>query len=407
MIDLVLFSFTSLIVHTATTIQFDGAYRFPSDPGVSTSLLCPLAACAACIIVQDATTHNNTSDDNHPEESRKKRIKIGGKRIPHSVDLTSGIVEYEGLLLGLEGLSDEDCSIMAGASVSVTVQGDCKTVLQQMSSCARPRKLSYYHERSKQILQDKLPDCPIQFEHIPRIQNWLCDHVSAIIIEAQQQSNIHETVHEFECLVDCILQTKQNVDDADMNVWDSLVEPFLIRNFGPEKSHIPYSKRPQFYRPLAKIAFSIQDYNVLLHIGEWFQREVKTVYPGSSVKAARSKHHLLTVEAITYQILALDLLGKNKDCTFLQRKNRFLLQTYKVESHTIQQELLSSCSTTIAPMQLEQPCDSDDKRWSSWLVKQWYCEALQSQSWHQDGVFWGSWMNLPDNEPIFSSVLNK
>jgi hypothetical protein len=129
------------------------------------------------------------------------------------------------------------------------------------------------------------------------------------------------------------------------------------------------------------------------------------VYPASGKEDDSSKQQLrdiLTVEAITYQILALDLLGKSKDCLFLERKYRFLLQKHEATSRAVQQELLSS--TAIAPMHLEQqPGGLNDEKWP-WIVKQWYSEALQSQSWEEDGIFWGSWMNLPDNdEPIFTT----
>lgn len=160
-------------------LQFDGSLRAPTDPNQDiiptflSSTLAPFATCSFALL-----------DDS------KIRV-LGGKEILCS-QITSADVEYEGLILGLQGLKlffeqrDGDSSYRD----HVVVQGDCKTVIDQMNGISIPRKQRNYYDEAKSIVLKLREDHEVllNFEHVNRCHNELCDGMCKIIMHHLQRS---------------------------------------------------------------------------------------------------------------------------------------------------------------------------------------------------------------------------
>ena len=138
-------------------------------------------------------------------------IHLTSKQIPPFPGLNAAHAEYEGLLLGLETLL---ASLRAGpgspkelrtrthlhGSPAITVQGDCKAVIDQINGKSKPRMMEAKFRQAidlKDRIEKECSDAQpgygsirISFEHIPREMNTLCD-------EACQQAAC-EKQHEVE-----------------------------------------------------------------------------------------------------------------------------------------------------------------------------------------------------------------
>jgi len=168
------------ISYVGLILRFDGSLRYPSDPGFPVDSLGRMAACAAAII-----------DDANPGSERT--VLVGGRLLDANRFSSSAQAEYEGLLLGLEAISRlqqnqrppfTNSKPLLSATTTVAVQGDCKTVIEQMQGRSRPRKLESYYEQATTILQE-LP-FNFVFEHIPREENTFCDRLCTTIISEEE-----------------------------------------------------------------------------------------------------------------------------------------------------------------------------------------------------------------------------
>ena len=80
-------------------LRFDGSWKHPKDPEFPTSSLGRMAACAACIIIpkeQPGGVHNIVGDT--------AVALVGGRRLDVGLVRGSAEAEYEGVILGLDGL---------------------------------------------------------------------------------------------------------------------------------------------------------------------------------------------------------------------------------------------------------------------------------------------------------------
>lgn len=248
-------------------LQFDGSLRSPRDPGFR-KLPSRLATCAASIrlLVLDENDHADDTEqtlqgiNKSIHSSKQERpfsldeynvtasypVAIVSKRLPVIGDGISAHAEYEGLILGLEWLCqacsrtatgnthfedkmfepslvdfisksmsqqnrhDDDCHRGSTRSIitsswKLLIQGDCKTVIDQMSGRSYPRKLRSLQQQAKSLLTKSIfnlrqlfssssskptrqqkdddgddeikKDNDYVFRLIPRLENCLCDNI--------------------------------------------------------------------------------------------------------------------------------------------------------------------------------------------------------------------------------------
>jgi ribonuclease HI len=227
------------VAAAVVVLQFDGSLR-PCHSGRGGGSDAWISTCAAAISV-DGRLHG-----------------LGGRRLLTATTTTlpssaagsrcsSIVAEYEGLLYGLEQLAkflhdqhddddDDDNNrnnnhkrnfYNSSSTVVVLVQGDCKTVVEQMQGRARPRIMEWYHQRATAIidhdiapfLRGRRKQPPQQqqqqqsttnnnnntnnntnsvlFQHIPRAQNALTDELADCIADQGQVMAVHEFLARF------------------------------------------------------------------------------------------------------------------------------------------------------------------------------------------------------------------
>lgn len=365
--------------HRTIVLNFDGSLRHPFDPGLPTSTLGRMAACATCLTVNDEV------------------VLLGGRILPATSLSTSGEVEYEGLLLGLTGLrSFLDTSNQLNQSVDcsevrVTIKGDCKTVVEQMKATAKPRKLEDYHRKAVAFIRDELPPfCRISFLHVNRQENWICDSLSACMLSELQNGSFQNSVRELANLLTMIDSQHETGQVAEEPRTSTITSSMLDRLFGVGLSLIPLSKRPQLYRCMAHISFAENDFVTLLAIGKNLQLDVESIKSLGKLLSQNDDWEKLLVEALTYQIVAFESSGRTKDASVTTRKYRWILDRIaEVADHT--RDHLSSDHHSVDGLQKEltayQHQNNITNEWPL-LVEKWYDEAVQSNDWKQDKRFW-------------------
>jgi hypothetical protein len=384
-------------------LRFDGSWKHPRDPEFPTSSLGRMAACAACIII--------------PEEQQPEEVTfVGGRRLDAGMVRGSAEAEYEGVILGLDGLLKQyrnisdvneafrSSSAASSTPVVITIEGDCKTVIDQLQGNAHPRKLEQYYKRAIDLIR-QLP-FEFQYQHIPRAENELCDRICARILEEQQFEALESAYQEL-----AFIYTNATLVGEEGSSED-LLSSFLHRHFGSAgNNYIPLSQRPALYRSIASTASRIRDFATILAVGNILETEVKSVWstvrtpsPVSSIAIQnneseppvsldqRFKDTLLT-EAVVYQVVGLHNLGKHKQEALTTRKNRYILEKYSEYAATLKFALTDEASS--APL-LEMsgrasaaskiPHTGKDE-WPP-LVEHWHDEALRSDLWRDETVYW-------------------
>ena len=375
-------------ITTHLTIQFDGCLRPPRDPGFPT-ISHRIGVCAACIgevryaykNTTNVGNHNNTSKDIEPQsefdsdfETTVTPLAVGAMEIPVAVETTSQHAEYEGLLMGLEWLVDVfscqngnqkkivdsdftgDSNRFAFPSqkhgqkerVLITIEGDCKTVIDQLTGKSIPRKLQSLHDRAERFLKELRAmqiiaatsavdsnedvDVIIEFRHIPRSQNYitdsLCNNLMNILSAKSWAENIHQLAHaENQIMQQKLLSSQVPTESPPLS---NILETVTRRT--------KYSLRPHLYKLVASLAFATKDYKVLVMIGEKIISEGSSLNANanflSQAKVGDQGHYKVIAEqtatslkrrGVQYQILGWEGLGKEKKKRFLKRKYRRLL----------------------------------------------------------------------------------
>lgn len=422
---------------TSVLLQFDGSWRPVTDPGLLPTAH-RLAACAACITVIPNRDYGSVRD---AKQTRKEPIAaaaaefrsmrlIGGK-ILSSLQLTasSAAVEYEGLLLALEGLEQvlrdlqevKPCFLDNDdipEIIDIRIQGDCKTVVEQMSQAARPRKLQDYHRRAVAKL-DELPSassCRIVFEHIPRTQNVLCDRISALLLWDQQQAALDRAVRDLQNMMTKTRITISGDNNVDQSMSQSIIANFVAEHLSLD-SLIPHSKRPWIYQCLGDIAAASHDWTSVLSVGEQLQREVEMIWSPckplsetvlrsltwteSFLQTENEKEEstplrfldeLLLVEALVYRIEALKRLGRAKEAHHLQRKKRFILSKYPSSVTRIEHRLAAGELTLGLPYTTSDNEEALKEKWPSEVLE--WLEGIRrpcSQVRQEEEIIWRSY----------------
>lgn len=283
-----------LLESVLLVLQFDGSLRPPRDPGFPTQKLGRLASCSAALLKDD------------------RIVAVGGRTLPLFPGMTSADAEFEGLLMGLEFLcSDNRCD-----EEKLVVQGDCKVVIDLMNQQARPRKLESKYDAAVKCL-GRLGVHDIDFQHIMRESNGLCDSVCGKVIEMAVEQ--------------AFLQLSA---DAEHSVGDT-----LNRYFG-KRSIIPFSQRLKSYCRMVERAREDGDGLGLQQLGLQLESDAKQ-WPSDSGEPCRQA---LLSSSIKLQIEGCELKGDDKVASKLRRKYRFVLAMY-AESSGFTQTIQQSGST--------------------------------------------------------------
>jgi hypothetical protein len=388
-------------------LRFDGSWKHPRDPEFPTSSLGRMAACAACIIIPKEQPDGILSIDDTAV------ALVGGRRLDVGLVRGSAEAEYEGVILGLDCLlqlyrDDSDVNgIFRSSSVArpvvITIEGDCKTVIDQLQGIAIPRKLDQYYNRAIELIQ-QLP-FEFRYQHIPRAENVLCDRICARILEEQQFEALEYAYQELAFIyTNAILVGEEGSSEG-------LLSSFLRRHIGPAgKNYIPLSQRPTFYRSMASAASRKRDFATMLAVGNMLEAEVKSVWsavrkPSSDSTIAiqnneseppvcldqRFKDKLL-IEAVVYQVVGLHNLGKHKQETLTLRKHRYILEKYSEYAATVKVALTDEASSAPFLQRSAQSLKIPHTGKDEWphLVKHWHDEASQSDLSRDDIAFWMS-----------------
>ena len=319
---------TTAITHL--TLQFDGCLRPPRDPGFPT-ISRRMIACAACIGV----AHNNEITP----------LAVGATSLPVTTESTSQHAEYEGLLMGLEWLvkflscqnkdfplpqiiltDEDDIGSIAlrrqpkqqqhrRREVRISIEGDCKTVTDQISGRSTPRKLESLYQRARCLLDQLISTdnnhyvvlVEPEYHHIPRSQNSISDSLCNNLMNIVTAKSWIESINQLE------QAESQTLSSASL----SLLLEDVTRN-------TKYSLRPHLYEMLVNLALQKKngsDDEFLIEIGKLLVEE-------------ESQNHKQTIRrGVELQIQGWKGLKQDKKAHFLERKYRILLSNPSLSSN--------------------------------------------------------------------------
>ncbi|KAL3937602.1 MAG: hypothetical protein SGBAC_007327 [Bacillariaceae sp.] len=338
--------------------QFDGSFRPPKDPGYPT-VAARMATCAACFFF--VSDQDDDMCDPGP-------LALGSRLLPISMDMSSAHAEYEGLLLGLEWLAKHSQSVLSSADLHVSpaipnhrqklvIQGDCKTVIDQLAGKSMSRKLQKQHDRAMKILNEcsRYFDT-IDFEHIPRKDNFLSDRLCSNTMLAVESFHYRRCCSELD---DALLDSdKQSPQKSSFQRYISS-NTSLIRN----------SLRPFLLSKMLKLAEEQKDYQTMIKIGEYSFMDSKhfTTVP--------EEETLWRANGVSNQVNGLRGMRKEKKATALERRYRILLKSHKSIP------LLSQIQTAANPV-MQWDYSTIEEAWLP-LLNDWSQHATREQLWAQ------------------------
>lgn len=338
--------------------QFDGSFRPPKDPGYPT-VAAKMATCAACFFFVS---------DQDDDVCDPGTLALGSRLLPISMDMSSAHAEYEGLLLGLEWLAQRSRSVLSSADLHVSpaipnqrqklvIQGDCKTVIDQLAGKSMSRKLQKKHDQAMKFLNECSRNFyTIDFEHIPRKQNFLSDSLCSNTMLAVESFHYQRCCSELDgALFDSDKQSPQK----------SSFQRYINSN----TSLIRNSLRPFLLSKMLKLAEEQKDYQTMIKIGEYCFMDAKqfTTVP--------EEEKLWRANGVSNQVNGLRGMRKEKKATALERRHRILLKSNKPIP------LLSQIQTAANPV-MKWDYSSIDEAWLP-LLNDWSQHATQEQTWAQ------------------------
>lgn len=304
-------------------------------------------------------------------------IALGGRRVPVRFDSTSAHAEYEGLLLGLEWLCEQRKDLLNIVSSDgspetrgvIVIQGDCKTVIDQLSGKSFSRKLQVPHQQALDHIEELKHTWDFRYEHIPREYNTVCDDICARITNLLTWKVSNDMSHYLNDLAG-------NRSSRDASPKSTVLVDILAQYFDPRTSLVRYSERPAFYYNVATLAAKMRDYEAMLQLGELMAAEAKFWTTHSNLKLAHG---------IKYQIEGFRGMGQEKKATQLERKYRVLLQKSgggSAEFYGYKERLVSQDAGFVGQTHRS----SLPSEWEP-LVAHWMGHALQS-SWMETSTVW-------------------
>lgn len=258
-------------------------------------------------------------------------LALGGKAIPVITGMKSSDVEYDGLLLGLDWMNRQDDAWLTQQCSSenilkLTVQGDCKAVIDQLKAKAEPQKmLDNYIATTQKIglFVERLAgigaEPRFRFQHIPREENALCDALCTGVMETMLQFKVQQAIESAQF-------PKDDGDTPKKKKKKEKKQSSFIDALAVSQRLVRHSLRPNFYREAAAAASGIGDALAIKTIGEWFEDEAK-YWPSGQVGDLDTKESRI-VEGVLLQIKGCELMGLAKEEKRLRSKNKYLLGKY-------------------------------------------------------------------------------
>jgi ribonuclease HI len=408
-------AFISSCVAMRLTLRFDGSLRAaaPSparvqadDAGSSSteptssfvwvsSSTEPTERIAACA----ASLHLDSGDD---DSGRRAIVALGGRLLDSSQVALSGQAEYEGLLLGLAMMSDwvgssRDTEHVHRKTVeldTLRIQGDCKTVIEQIQGRSRPRKLEAYWARATSLLSSFNTRCystdmspAFVAEHIPRQRNTLCDAVASHIVIRQHGANAREL---------------WNVVESYPRLRDAPLAPSLTELLHDVKRLIHPWLRPTFYVRLAVAAWSAKAYGDVASAGQLLEKEVKAAIAAhrrrpADISSAGGRRELAELHATSamLQILGCRMAGQFRESDRLCRRHKHALDGHPELVRAMEQVMEKNGSFSDAMQQwldvsppmyddVGPKLNPDTTQDESAAIKEWSRRAFSSKEWDEN-----------------------
>lgn len=283
-------------------VRFDGSMRLSPPDGTRR-----VATAAATVA---SSTDDKASDI----------FLIGGQHLDTNDYKTSGEAEFGGLILGLQGLllahNEKRLAPLlqrddAQVGDCIEVQGDCKTAIQQMQGRSRSRKLGHLSDKAYQLMEE-IP-YKLQFEHIPREENVLCDGICTRLVLSRQERTI-------ESVCDSMLEI---IDATDSIVAGQSLHNTLEQYLLPPTTILPGSLRVKAYSILGRLSWIAKDYALLYELAQRIRQLAKAPRPCSSSSGdADTEMVPLHHQGIQYEISALRKLGNEKEAGKVIRREK-------------------------------------------------------------------------------------
>lgn len=303
----------TVFLMTSLVVRFDGSFRALVTSDGTTRRMATAAATISC------TSSTATKDV----------LWIGGRHLDVSECRTSGEAEFAGLILGLEGLllahKEQLAPFQTGDDSKVVyVQGDCKTAIQQMQGRSRSRKLAFLRDQAH-VLVEKIP-WTLQFEHIPREQNYLCDRICVGLLLSKQN-------HAIECVSDSLLDIIHAVDYSVNG--KSLRQVYNDFWMASTTGLLPVWGLLEAYSLFITVAWLVKDYNLSKEASFELKRFVSGLKPqsvstgeGDYTRPTRAEILDFQVQAIAFEIASLQKLGQDKEAVKLERREKIFFSRH-------------------------------------------------------------------------------
>ena len=362
---------------TAIVLRFDGSLRVKhrqSSRGAAVA-----ASCAAAVLRNDDLSI----------------CALGGRSLSTDVPgLTSGGAEYSGLILGLEYIQNrvEELWSQETSGPTLSIRGDCKTVIDHCQGFAVPRKLrpqntmttdliQSIERRVKEVLNQKLQ---VSFELVPREDNQLCDAMCKLIgnrEEEQMVSNIESSIAEARAMAMRMSPTTKLPTSAKKRRkfrQSAFVYPLDLMSRA-DKSLISPEKRLELYKHTAAAILDSDDCVASLLLGEQLRSKSKEMSTFGHSKDD------LPATALLFELDGLRKMNLQEDALALERKHRHILGKYGRQLDFIS---AFAQSATVGPFyddRAEGIIMAQVNREGCTLIKAWYEQtssgSIEAGSW--------------------------
>jgi ribonuclease HI len=357
-----------------------------------------MAVSSACIAIHNNPVGSNVISNGNGSTGQNTMttipLALGGKLCSVPIDMTSQHAEYEGLLMGLQWLRDmyprlvdNDFNCGGPYHLDVLIEGDCKTVLDQMSGKSSPRKLEFLYRRALALLHEisdkhqtafdrfgkRPPNCfTVNFQHIPRTQNSVCDNLCNNLMTVVASKAWDECIYQLE-------NASRNSSMKTNRIDSSLRMGNLLATYlDPATSRIKYSLRPPLYETMAVVANKMKDYESLLAIGQRLVEEECNNHRPQE----RGRFSMQKQRGVGYQIQGWRGLGQERKSRLLERKHRVAL-AYRADGAENEPFFHRNESVDIESLRFQGDIEAswDKNIPSSWLnlLSEWFVRARQER----------------------------
>ena len=326
------------VATAAIVLRFDGSLRTNPSSGGAIA-----ASCSAAVL------HN---DD-------REILALGGRSLSTDVvpAITSGEAEYGGLILGLEYVSkdllqdhaDNDNTIgieqlwhqeiighyddvVKPAAPTLTIRGDCKTIIDHCQGFAVPRKLKPKYdvvtqkiEGVQNYVRETLGrELQLSFEHVKRENNELCDAMCKLITTRSEEdvvSNIEKGIGEASLVAASSIATLPKAAKNRRKYRESPFAHLLNQISGASNGILSTPIRLALYKHLARAALESDDVVALRLLGEVLGLESKELL------SCHPKDDLSTI-ALLFELTGLRQMKLVEEAERFERKHRHVLRRY-------------------------------------------------------------------------------